>query len=214
MIKPDNYGKVWQSQSLQTYQNWYDIRESVHKLFAGWLRDKEIKTVLEVGCGFGVYPIEHKELLAGMSYTGVDMSAPGIDHCKAFATSGAFICGDFMEMSWPRPFDLTFAHAVIDHVYDPDQFILTMVKATKTHSFISIHHGYHPNLEAHDLKFVEHQGHYDNRLSVKEITKTLLQVLEPKEFIVTQFKDLPREHDGPFGPPAGIIVHKGGRATI
>ncbi|PCI61484.1 MAG: hypothetical protein COB34_01265, partial [Methylophilaceae bacterium] len=59
---------------------------------------KDIRTVLEVGCGTGVYPIKHKELFQDKSYTGIDISKENIEYCKK-KSKFDFECGDFIKMN-------------------------------------------------------------------------------------------------------------------
>ena len=56
-----SYGKVWTKDS-----NWYNeihnLNPLLHEDFVRYLKEKkDVKTVLEIGCGAGVYPIQMKE---------------------------------------------------------------------------------------------------------------------------------------------------------
>ena len=56
-----------------------------------------MKSVLEIGCGTGLYPIEFKDLFERKKYLGVDLSETAIKHCKK-NSDYEFICGDFVKI--------------------------------------------------------------------------------------------------------------------
>ena len=103
---------------------------SVYIDFTGYIsaRRKMIKTVLEVGCGAGVYPIKYPKLFDGLQYTGNDFSENNIKNLKKRSKFN-FIAGDFIKMDMNQTYDLVFSHAVIDHVYDIDAFLLNIVNS-------------------------------------------------------------------------------------
>ena len=58
------YGKRWPDQTVEWYKKIYDSNFLIHEYFKNYLKSKnDIKTILEIGCGKGVYPIFNKELL-------------------------------------------------------------------------------------------------------------------------------------------------------
>ena len=62
-FKYAEYGKFWQKIGSETYETMYQARPLLHDNFKNFLRNKkDVKTVLEVGCGTGIYPIKFKEL--------------------------------------------------------------------------------------------------------------------------------------------------------
>ena len=57
------YGKFWKKIDNKTYEIMYNNRPLLHENFKDYFKDKnDVKTVLEVGCGTGIYPIKFKEL--------------------------------------------------------------------------------------------------------------------------------------------------------
>ena len=61
-LKKSPYGKNWQKVEPDFYFRIYKYRPLLHQDFLEYLKKKDdIKTVLEVGCGAGTYPIEFKE---------------------------------------------------------------------------------------------------------------------------------------------------------
>ena len=85
--------------------NWYtsihDSNYLLHENFIHYLKQKtDVKTILEVGCGTGVYPIKYRELFAGKRYTGIDISQTNIDYCKKNSknNSGLLIPIKYIEL--------------------------------------------------------------------------------------------------------------------
>ena len=68
----------------------------------------DIKTVLEVGCGTGVYPIREKEMFKGLEYIGIDFSSANIEYCKDHSEFN-FLVGDFIKMNVNKKNDLVFS---------------------------------------------------------------------------------------------------------
>ena len=82
-----SYGKTWQNKEGNEQNDWYDQMHESHKIqhqdFIQYLKTrKNLETVLEVGCGTGVYPIKLKELFVNIRYTGTDISETAIKQCK------------------------------------------------------------------------------------------------------------------------------------
>ena len=143
--------------------------------FEDYLKSKtDIESVLEVGCGTGVYPIQHKELFVGMAYTGLDFSPPCIDYCKKHSDF-TFMTGDFLEMGLDVTYDMLFSHAVIDHVPDPNKFLAKVVALTKKYAYITAFNGYHPNLRNHGIHWHDVSRVYCNELSIPEMTAVLYE---------------------------------------
>ena len=169
--------------------DWYtQIHEAnylLHEDFIRYLKSKkDVKTVLEVGCGTGVYPIRNKELFSQIDYTGTDISETAIEYCKK-NSSFNFICGDFIKNDIGDTFDLVYSHAVIDHVYDIDTFVKKIVNLSKKYAYINSYRGYFPDMEEHKMNWSNKDGCYYNDVSVKHIKKILLEIgLQENEFVI------------------------------
>ena len=121
-----NYGNDdWKKANFEWYEKIHDENSSLHDSFMKYFgnRKNSIKTVLEVGCGAGIYPIKYKKIFEGLQYTGVDFSETNIGYCKKQSQFN-FVAGDFIKMDVNQQYDLVYSHAVIDHVYDIEIFLL------------------------------------------------------------------------------------------
>jgi len=184
---PSSYGKFWRAIGSDVYETMFNNRPLLHNDFIKWLRNrKNVKTVLEVGCGTGVYPIKFKELFSGMEYMGIDFAESAIEFCKKRSKFN-FTSGDFIKMNLDKKYDLVFSHAVIDHVYDINAFLKKIVSSCKKYAYISSYLGYFPNFEGHLMRWKDNTGSYDNKLSIKEIRSVLIDSgLEEQEFIIRE----------------------------
>lgn len=178
-----NYGKSWPRKSNDWYTGIHDANYLLHEDFTNYLTNKDdVKDILEIGCGTGIYPIRNKKLFENIQYTGMDISSSAIEYCKK-NSNFEFICGDIIKMESDRKYDLVFSHAVIDHVYDINEFVSKIIDATKKYAYINSYRGYFPKLTNHKMKWDGHDACYFNDISINEIKNLLLQKgLEESEF--------------------------------
>jgi len=181
------YGDIWQGKDAE---KWYSDTENIHPLihkdFLNYLSNKkDIKSVLEIGCGPGVYPIMHKNIFEKFDYTGIDISKSAIKFCQENSDFN-FICGDFLQIDLPKKFDLVFSRSVIDHVYDIDKFIEKTVSLSTKYAYIYAYRGFFPNLESHNSILDGKGSYYVNQLSKKKLEETLLNAgLRNSEFNIS-----------------------------
>jgi SAM-dependent methyltransferase len=174
-LKKSEYGTNWQNVDNDWYGGLYKTRPTLHSNFVEYFKNKKnIKTVLEVGCGTGIYPIKFKNLFSDIEYVGVDFGKPNIDFCKK-RSQFQFICGDFIKMDLTQKYDLIFSHAVIDHVYDIENFLIKIIKATKKYAYVSAYRGFFPNLNKNRMEWDNQKGCFYNDLSVNEIKRILIE---------------------------------------
>ena len=203
-IRKTEYGKYWQDVEKGTDGQWYakdgtsffyngtvaDMHPLTHEDFLNFIKSKDdIKTVLEVGCGDGFYPIKFKNLFENKEYLGLDIGEPAINFCKENSNFN-FICDDFIKMESSKKYDLIFSHAVIDHVYDIDSFLSRIVTSCKKYAYISAYRGYFPDLEDHKMHYDNSRGTYRSNLSAKKIKEVLVtNGLSQDEFSIKGQKD-------------------------
>ncbi len=182
-IGKENYGKLWNQDNSDWYQKIHDSNYLIHENFKKYLVSKsDVESVLEVGCGSGIYPIKNRNLFDGKNYTGLDISSEAIHLCKQ-NSNFEFICGDIIKMNSKKKYDLVFSHAVVDHVYDIDTFVTKLLDATKKYLYLNSYRGYFPDLKRHKQNWFENEGIYYNDISVPQIKKLLLNYgLQNNEF--------------------------------
>ena len=93
-----------------------------NRLYAAMIRDY-IRPVpgcklLDIGCGPGHF----LPWLAGVDYTGIDISNRYIDDAKTrYGTCGRFICGDVNSVDVPgAPYDIVVAVGLLHHLSDDE----------------------------------------------------------------------------------------------
>jgi ubiquinone/menaquinone biosynthesis C-methylase UbiE len=176
LIGKSQYGnKQWEKADETWYSEIHNQNTELHKNFQNYLKSKnDVTTILEVGCGTGVYPIQQKDLFGEKKYTGLDFSKPNIEFCKE-RSDFEFIQGDFIKMNLDRKFDLVYSHAVIDHVYDIDEFLRKIIKLCKKYAYVNAYRGYFPEINEHIMHWRDDDNCYYNDLSVKKSKKILLE---------------------------------------
>jgi SAM-dependent methyltransferase len=180
------YGKFWQDFDEEWYNDIHDPNYLLNENFKQFLNSHrdEIQTVLEVGCGGGVYPIKNKELFSGMSYTGLDISQSAVEYCKKNSQFN-FICADVLKIDKSKKYDLVFSHHVVDHVYDIDGFVRKLISLSKKFVYLSAYRGFFPDLDEHKMSWSEDYTCYFNDLSVTKLEKLLLKNgLRKGEFVI------------------------------
>ena len=188
-LKKTQYGKTWNEKNSVEQNEWYskmhDSCKEQHNLFKNFLQErKNISTILEVGCGTGIYPIKHRALFSDMQYVGIDISQSAIEQCKK-NSNFEFICADFIKLHTSQKYDLVFSHAVIDHVYDITAFISKLITVSNKYTYVSSYRGFFPNLLQHKMKWNNNDGCYYNDISVKQLTNTFNKIgLSEDEFVI------------------------------
>jgi len=170
-----SYGETWQGRDNEFYQRLHRDGLIEHKKFLEYLKSKNnVKTILEIGCGSGVYPIKYKDIFQKFDYTGIDISKSAIKFCKENSDFN-FICGDFQKMEIVNKYDLIFSQGVIHHVYDINDFLSKIVEKSKKYAYILSSLGYSDELEDHKMQWSDIQAVYNSILSSKQVKNTLLK---------------------------------------
>ena len=185
----EKYGKLWYSDNSKWYEEIHNSNYLLHKNFKDYIKSKsDVKTILEVGCGSGIYPIKNKDLFEGKIYTGCDISPNAIEQCKQ-QSNFEFICGDIIKMNIDKKYDLVFSHAVIDHVYDIDTFVTKLLDATKKYLYLNSYRGYFTEIQKHKQNWFENEGIYYNDVSVPQLKKVFSDYgLKDNEFKIYPLK--------------------------
>ena len=201
ILGKSTYGnQEWKKASNEWYEGIHDSNYMLHENFIEYFKKikPNIKSVLEVGCGTGIYPIRHKEIFEGIEYTGIDFSKTNIEYCGNKSKFN-FIQGDFIKMEIQTQFDLVFSHAVVDHVYDIDVFLTNLIKSCKKYAYINSYRGFFPDLDKHEMKWRDEDNCYYNNISIKQVHRLLLENgLSGKEFIIRKQKSGQTQKDLEF----------------
>jgi len=194
-----NFGERWQEKdTVLKLEKQNELLPLLRSNFIAYLTGmKDIKTVLEIGCGSGTYPIKHSELFINKDYTGLDISRPAIEYCKEKSNFN-FICDDYIKMSYIKKFDLVYSLSVIESVYDIDKFLTKIVNNCKKYAYVFSHRGYHTELDNHKMVLNRNRGYYTNDLSINQIRKTLEKAgLSQNEYeIASQESGHPKKNIG------------------
>ena len=185
------YGnKKWEMADDNWYNEIHNQNYLLHQDFMKYLRDKkDVKTILEIGCGTGIYPIKYKNLFVDKKYTGIDFSKSNIEFCKK-RSNFMFICDDFLKMELTQRYDLVFSHAVIDHVYEIDEFLRRIAKICKKYAYINSYRGYFPNLIDHKMNWRDEDGCYYNDVSPRKAQQILVQAgVKLEEIIIKKVEN-------------------------
>ena len=144
------------------YTEIYKNRKLTHHFFRKWVKyhDKELDSALEIGGG----KCDHMDLFR--KYHCIEIN----QNCKAEYITNC----DFIDYDVSEKFDLVFSHAVIDHVKNPNEFILKSIYQSKKWVFHSIYRGFTYNLK-HGKPSLDKHGYIYNSLSFYE----LKEILEP-----------------------------------
>ncbi len=87
---------------------------------AEYVLDRELRSVLDVGCGEGCWRAELKRIRPCMSYTGVDSSQYVVRRFGASRDIRAGTVGTVGRLGLPGPFDLIVCSDVIHYVPTPE----------------------------------------------------------------------------------------------
>jgi len=186
VVGKKTYGSEWKGADDEWYKKIHDSNYLIHEDFIRYFNEikLEIKTVLEIGCGTGIYPVKNKQMFETFQYLGIDISQDAINFCKKNSPY-EFKCEDFIKKDSEEQFDLVFSHAVIDHVYDIDTFLKRIINATKKYAFVNSYRGYFPNLKKHKMQWRDDQACYFNDLSIIRIKQVLFDCgLTEDEFVI------------------------------
>lgn len=190
ILGKSQYGNQdWQKADFDWYVQIHDSNRLLHENFIQYFKEKnDIQSVLEVGCGAGVYPIKYKDLFINKKYTGLDISPTNIDYCRK-NSSFEFECCDIIKTDLGKTYDLVFSHAVIDHVYNIDLFLIKLIRVCKKYAYINSYRGYFSEIKNHKMEWRESDRCYYNNISIQQLRKVLLENgLTEEEFVIRSQK--------------------------
>lgn len=165
-----DYGDTWQGLNDEFYERLYKKGIKQTENFLSYIQNKELSNVLEIGCGSGMIPRNHKELFN--DYTGIDVSKTAIKTARKHSEF-KFIVGDFMKMDMQEKFDLIYSFAVINHVPNVNDFIEKIINQSNRYTYTFASHDQTINHNEHKMTFAKNEGIFNTQLSIKCIKKQL-----------------------------------------
>lgn len=180
--KPPNYGTWWEREAndLGWYEDIHHLRPFAHDAFLSWLSDLErvdgpIHSILEVGCGRAVL---YADAFASRRYVGFDISERQIRWCREHRLNPRheYVSGDFIEWRGDEQFDLVFSHAVIDHVYDVNAFMRSVVRASRRWIYVASYRGWFPDQASHRYTWSDDSTCFYNDVSPLELRRVLQEL--------------------------------------
>lgn len=119
----------------QRFGFYHLLGQKAHEDFFKFIakHQKDIKTVLEVGCGYFDY-YAHYFLGKGITYTGWDIEQDIIDYRNSIDPDHKFILGDFKDYNQVEKYDLVFHHMVLSGLIGAEaniKILKATIKASK-----------------------------------------------------------------------------------
>lgn len=99
------------------------------------LFNKKQKSVLDIGCGVGLY--SHFWIEKGFSYTGIDQIYFAVHVANNKNPDGNFICVNFLDTNIVENVDVVFTHTVLQHVHknNKDIFLQKIANIIKPNGY-------------------------------------------------------------------------------
>ncbi len=165
-----DYGETWQGLDDKFYERLYKKGIKENENFISYIQNKKLDNVLEIGCGSGMIPRNHKELFN--YYTGIDVSKTAIEIARK-NSEFKFIAGDFMKIDLQEKFDLIFSFAVINHVPNVNEFIEKIINHSNRYTYTYASHDQTIKHDEHKMIFAKNEGIFNTELSIEYIKKQL-----------------------------------------
>jgi len=182
----------WNQKSSPFFYEIFGRNASLHANFIRWTYGKKFNTVLEIGCGCGVYA----DILKEKQYHAIDVHENNVKYLDNMYRDAIYYLGDFMEFDFKDDaFELVFAHNVIEHINDPNFFLEKMIALSTQYIYLGIYTGVHRLIDDHEVTWKE--DHFENKISVKQVEK-ILQKYHLK-YTINSYRYL-----GEFSP--GLII--------
>ena len=179
----NKYGVAFEKGDIEYFRGMFESRPESHQLLLNFLKSlPDVKTIAEIGCSIGMYPIKFKDIFTNYEYSGYDFAKNSIEYCKK-NSKFEFICTDFLKTEITKKYDFVFSMGVVDHVYDIDLFVKKIIDISKKYAYINVYRGYFPDIDNHKMNWNDSDGVYYSDVSVKQIKRLLISLnLSEKEF--------------------------------
>ena len=174
---PD-YGQWWMGQEVSHdfFEQIYQDRQYQHQAFYKWAKPLLdtgcISSALDIGCGHG---IGYADFFAGISYTGMDISAKETDWCRSHYSNSRhkWVCGDFIRTASATQYDLVICQGTIENMYDMDALVRCMCASANKYVYLAGFYGFHDDIDNHEYVWIDAYKSYSNRLSISRVQNVL-----------------------------------------
>ena len=87
MFGKSDFGKIWRDKSNDWYEDRWESATLLKENFKNYFNEKkDVKTILDIGCGTASFPIKFPEMFTDKKYVGIDISKSAIEYCKKNST--------------------------------------------------------------------------------------------------------------------------------
>jgi SAM-dependent methyltransferase len=100
--------------------------------------------LLDCGCGPGSMSCDFAKIVVSGHVTGIDLEQSQIDLARARAseqglTNATFLIGSIYNLPFPdSSFDVVFAHAIFEHISDPEKALAEMLRVLEPGGLVAI----------------------------------------------------------------------------
>jgi SAM-dependent methyltransferase len=100
--------------------------------------------LLDCGCGPGSISCDFAKIVVSGNVQGIDREQSQIDLARAHAaaqglTNATFLVGSIYDLPFPdSSFDIVFAHAIFEHISDPEQALAEMLRVLEPGGLVAI----------------------------------------------------------------------------
>jgi len=118
------------------WEMWDDMKtygpasRHVRRIIINWIKDLELSTVLDAGCGAGTLISALMAKFPDAKYTGTDISRAGVEKAQEKVPSAEFIILNLEKYHLSSTFDLVLCIDVLEHIEDDIQAIQNLRKMT------------------------------------------------------------------------------------
>ncbi len=120
------------------------------------LIDRDAESILDVGCGDGVYTAELQRLFPAIKFTGLDAAEAAVSMARIQYPAVNFITGNALDpLSLPRAdFTMAILRGVLHHTSDPESAIRNVARIARSLIIVE------PNGRNPVLKIIEKTSRY------------------------------------------------------
>lgn len=177
-------------ENMETFTNWVGSFKAESKLyFYDYLKNKDYKTILDVGCGDAT-------IHDGLKYSNIDIEYTGADSCNYFVKLGNsrnvnVLNTDIRKIDTDdSSYDIVFARHIVEHQPNFETLFTEMIRIAKKeciHIFFI-----KPNMGDTIINYSPHQDLYHNTYSLLEIEQFLTNHPKVKNF---EFKEINKDEN-------------------